>query len=412
MTAPPAPPPSPCDAGWQASACTLPPWEVACRASSQGGLVFLDSALALPGARSLVTGAPWRVLSGTDWDALDMALDQWVFSPDPEDPARSLAAGAFSYEGAFHVGFYRAAACYDHDSSRWQHRGAFLDNLSAHPPVGTGCAPVFLPKITAQEYCEKVRRAREYIAAGDIYQVNLAQCFQCAAPVDALDFYGKLRTRSPKPYAAWIDAGPDTLLCASPELFLDIRGRDILTRPIKGTRPRHPDSARDSELAGELRASEKEAAELLMITDLERNDLGQVCETGSVRVRELSRLESYQQVHHLVSTVTGRLRPEVSACAALRACFPGGSITGAPKKRAMEIIAELEPCPRGWYTGAAGCFGWGDRSVFNILIRTAVVGKESTTFHVGAGIVADSIPENEYRETLDKAAGLLAAASR
>ena len=191
-----------------------------------------------------------------------------------------------------------------------------------------------------------------------------------------------------------------------------MQGARIATRPIKGTRPRFADDpARDRAAVRELTTSDKERAELLMITDLERNDLGQVCEFGSIAVPELWRVESFAQVFHLVSTVTGTLRPHVDHVDAFRACFPGGSITGAPKKRASEIIAELEPHARGLYTGAIGWFGFDGRSQWNIAIRTAVQQADQITFHVGSGIVADSIPQHEYEETLHKAAGILAAAS-
>jgi anthranilate/para-aminobenzoate synthase component I len=189
-------------------------------------------------------------------------------------------------------------------------------------------------------------------------------------------------------------------------------GRAIRTRPIKGTRPRRADAHADTLSAYDLRNSPKETAELVMITDLERNDLGMVCEYGSVVVKELLKLERFEQVFHLVSTVEGRLREDVDQVAALRACFPGGSITGAPKKRAREIIAALEPVPRGLYTGALGWFGFNGESQFNIAIRTVVLEEGRAHFHVGAGIVADSVPEREWQETLDKAAGILLAAER
>jgi anthranilate/para-aminobenzoate synthase component I len=189
-------------------------------------------------------------------------------------------------------------------------------------------------------------------------------------------------------------------------------GRLARTRPIKGTRPRRADATADEKSAFDLITSPKEVAELLMITDLERNDLGQVCEFGSVRATELLKLERYEQVFHLVSTVEGQLRPEVDHLAALRACFPGGSITGAPKRRARQIITELERDPRGLYTGAIGWFGFNGESQFNIAIRTVVIEGDRAHFHVGAGIVADSSPEREWQETLDKAAGILLAAER
>jgi anthranilate/para-aminobenzoate synthase component I len=188
-------------------------------------------------------------------------------------------------------------------------------------------------------------------------------------------------------------------------------GSAIRTRPIKGTRPRRLDPTADEKSAYDLITSAKEIAELIMITDLERNDLGQVCEFGTVHVPELLKLERFAQVFHLVSTVEGRLRPNVDHPAALRACFPGGSITGAPKKRAREIIAELEPEPRGLYTGALGWFGFNGESRFSIAIRTVIFEQGDAHFHVGAGIVADSVPEKEWQETLDKASGILRAAT-
>ncbi len=186
-----------------------------------------------------------------------------------------------------------------------------------------------------------------------------------------------------------------------------MNGRRIITRPIKGTRPRRLDQQLDQRNAYDLLTSPKEIAELVMITDLERNDLGRVCDYGSVSVPELLKLESFQHVHHLVSTVHGILREDISQPAALRACFPGGSISGAPKKRALEIIAELEPHPRGIYTGAIGYFGYNGESQFSIAIRTAVFEDGRGSFHSGAGIVADSAPAAEWQETLDKAATLL-----
>jgi anthranilate/para-aminobenzoate synthase component I len=203
-----------------------------------------------------------------------------------------------------------------------------------------------------------------------------------------------------------------TVLSASPECFLRMSGRNIRTSPIKGTRPRRSAGDADERSAYDLITSPKEVAELVMITDLERNDLGRVCEYGSVRVTDLLHLERFEQVFHLVSTVEGTLRPEFSHLGALAACFPGGSISGAPKKRALEIIAELESTPRGIYTGAVGFFGFNGESHFNIAIRSVVVRGSEATFHVGAGIVADSEPEKEWQETLDKAAGILLAASR
>jgi para-aminobenzoate synthetase component 1 len=247
-----------------------------------------------------------------------------------------------------------------------------------------------------------VRRAQEYIAAGDIYQVNLSQRFQCAVAAAAPEVYCALRAANPAPYAAYLDLGDAQILSSSPECFLQIQGRHVRTRPIKGTRPRAGNPA-------ELLAAPKDNAELLMITDLERNDLGRVCEFGSVRVRELKRVESYATVHHLVATVEGALRPEIGPVDCVRACFPGGSITGAPKIRAMQIIDELEPYARGVYCGAIGYFGPNGDAHFNIAIRTLVQQGTRLTFHAGSGIVADSEPEAEFQETLAKAQGIFNA---
>ncbi len=270
------------------------------------------------------------------------------------------------------------------------------------------------------KFVAAVRRAKDYIAAGDIYQVNLSQRFQCEVEASPVEVYLALRQANPAPYGAYLDIGEAQILSSSPECFLRINDRHVVTRPIKGTRPVRCDP-------GELLASAKDNAELLMITDLERNDLGRVCEFGSVRVRELRRVETYATVHHLVSTVEGVLRPDVHHVDCVRACFPGGSITGAPKIRAMQIIDELEPVARGVYCGAIGYFGPNGEAQFNIAIRTVVyqggafgeralpVGRAvparrgRLTFHAGAGIVADSDPDAEYEETLAKAQGIFNA---
>jgi anthranilate/para-aminobenzoate synthase component I len=256
-----------------------------------------------------------------------------------------------------------------------------------------------------------VRRAQEYIAAGDIYQVNLAHRFTAEYAGSPFAFYEALRHHSQAPYAAYLDLGDKQILSTSPESFLRLSGRHARTRPIKGTRPRRADHDADEKSAYDLITSPKELAELLMITDLERNDLGIFSEWGSVIVRELLALERYEQVFHLASTIESTLRAEVDHATAFRHCFPGGSITGAPKKRAREIIAELEPISRGVYTGALGWFGFNEESQFNIAIRTVVIEQGRAHFHVGAGIVADSRPEQEWQETLDKAAGILRAAA-
>jgi aminodeoxychorismate synthase component I len=254
------------------------------------------------------------------------------------------------------------------------------------------------------------RRAQEYVAAGDIYQVCLAHRFSAPFGGDPWPLYLSLREASPAPHSAFLHLGDETVLSSSPECFLKMSGRRISTRPIKGTRPRKRDPEEDEREAFELKTSPKEIAELVMITDLERNDLGSICEYGSVSATQLLHLERYAQVFHLVSTVEGELRQNISQVGAMAACFPGGSISGAPKKRALEIIRELEPVPRGLFTGAIGYFGYNGESQFNIAIRTVVIREGEASFHVGAGITADSDPEKEWEETLHKAAGILQAA--
>jgi anthranilate/para-aminobenzoate synthase component I len=255
----------------------------------------------------------------------------------------------------------------------------------------------------------RVERALAYIKAGDIYQVNLSHRIQARTPYSAWDLFQRLSAVSPAPFSAYLDLGECQIASSSPELFLRVSGSQIQTRPIKGTRPRSPDPNRDAQLSYELQTSAKEMAELVMITDLLRNDLGKVCEFGSVQVPDLVRLERYPHVQHLVSTVEGRLRCDVTHFEAFASCFPGGSVTGAPKFRALEIIDELEPNRRGPYTGALGYLGFNRESQLSIIIRAAVCKDRSAWFHTGAGIVADSSPAAEYEETLAKAAGLLEA---
>jgi len=259
------------------------------------------------------------------------------------------------------------------------------------------------------DFISAVGRAQKYIRAGDIYQVNLSQRLTAQCNLSGWEFFEKLRAVSPAPFSAFLDCGDFQIASSSPEQFLCMSGSHIVTRPIKGTRPRDADPTRDAQLAYELQTSPKELAELVMITDLLRNDLGKVCEFGSVQVPELARLEKFAQVQHLVSTVEGRLRKDMTHFAAFASCFPGGSITGAPKFRAMEIIAELEPVSRGPYCGAIGYLGFNRESQLSIAIRTAICKDGLAHFNAGAGIVADSQPEAEYAETLAKAAGFLAA---
>jgi para-aminobenzoate synthetase component 1 len=257
-----------------------------------------------------------------------------------------------------------------------------------------------------ETYRATVDRVQDYIAAGDVFQVNLSQRFTAFRSCDPLDLYLRLKHRSPAPFAAFLRWEDMAVVSASPEWFYQTRGDLIVTRPIKGTRPRGKNPEDDAQLAAELLASPKDRAELTMIVDLERNDLGRVCRYGTVVVRDALSIESFAQVHHLVATVEGRLRPAAGPDDIIRAVFPGGSITGAPKIRAMQIIDELELNRRGVYTGAIGYLSRGGSSGFNIAIRTILVEGNHVSYQVGGGIVADSDPEAEYEETLAKGRGM------
>ena len=265
---------------------------------------------------------------------------------------------------------------------------------------------------TRAGYLDAVARVREYIFAGDIFQANLSQRFEAPLEESAWSFYTRLRERNAAPFAAFLDFPEAVVVSASPERFLRVDSHGLVeTRPIKGTRPRGFGPEHDAALGQALAESAKDRAENLMIVDLMRNDLSRVCAPHSVRVSELFALERYATVYHLVSTVVGKLGPGVDAIDLFRAAFPGGSITGAPKLRAMEIIAELEPSRRGVYCGSIGYWSVTGEFDTSIAIRTAVLQDGRVYFSAGGGIVADSDPEQEYRETLDKARAMIDALS-
>jgi para-aminobenzoate synthetase component 1 len=255
-----------------------------------------------------------------------------------------------------------------------------------------------------------VERVRQYILAGDVFQANLSQRFEGTCTLEPFDFYRRLRDVNPAPFAAYLQCEQFAVASASPERFLQVTPEGAVeTRPIKGTRPRGPTPDEDEAQIAELLASEKDRAENVMIVDLLRNDLSKVCRPGTVHVPALCALESHPTVHHLVSTVTGLLEPGRTGVELLRAAFPGGSVTGAPKVRAMEIIAELEPVARGVYCGAIGYVSVTGAMDTCIPIRTATLRDGRAWFHAGGGIVADSDPALEYNETLAKAAGIVRA---
>ena len=414
-----------------------------------------------PNSREAMLRAPAQTQFGNPWHILDALMSRFELLDEIDLPFP--LGGAFGYWGYdlknftepklprravndlelpdCHVGFYDSLVVFDHRLGKVciVSTGLNADGSRSEVRVKTQLGfweirlqnPVFSRKdaktqnlerlraiaplreissnLSRDQFISKVQRAQRYIRAGDIYQVNLSQRLTAQCNFTGWEFFEKLGAVSPAPFSAFLNCGEFQIASSSPEQFLRMSGSHIQTRPIKGTRPRNADPTRDAQLAYELQTSAKELAELVMITDLLRNDLGKVCEYGSVQVPELAKLEKFAQVQHLISTVEGRLRNDITHFAAFASCFPGGSITGAPKFRAMEIIDELEPISRGPYCGAIGYLGFNRESQLNIAIRTAICRDGSAHFNVGAGIVADSDPAAEYEETLAKAAGFFAA---
>ena len=436
------------------------------RLAAQGsspGFVYLDSCVGrTPGGRyDIISNAPRMVLSTrgelteirTPEGSVFSDADPFALVRDALSSLRSLrcgptdlpfcggAIGYFAYDLGRRierlpeyaaadidipdmvVGIYDWALVVDHESRRsWivaqpdskTDIDHWRDIMAAPDPVtpaayGTSfevTSPV-KPEITFADYAEKFSQIKRYIVEGDCYQVNLAQRFSADVRGASWDAYLRLRNLNPAPFSAYVRLEHGAIMSSSPERFLSVRNGQVETKPIKGTRPRSPDLLTDQQLAEELRASPKDRAENVMIVDLLRNDLGKSCTVGSVVVPELFAIESYTTVHHLVSTVRGTLAAGVDECELLRGCFPGGSITGAPKLRAMEIIEELEPCRRTVYCGAIGYLSADGTMDTNIAIRTLVHHHDRMYCWAGGGIVADSELDAEYRECLDKAAAML-----
>ncbi len=262
---------------------------------------------------------------------------------------------------------------------------------------------------TKQEYINAVKKVQEYVKAGDTFQVNLSQRFEVETTKDPLEVYEELAKINPSHFGAFIDFGKIKLICSSPERLVKLNGNKVSTRPIAGTRPRGKTKNKDKKLEKELKDNEKELAEHLMLVDLERNDLGKVCDFGSVKVDELLKIEKYSHVMHLVSEVSGKLREDKTSVDLIKAMFPGGTITGCPKVRTMEIIDELEPTTRGPYTGALGYFTLSGDLDFNMIIRTIVMKGKKAYIQIGGGIVFDSVPKKEYVETMNKGKALFEA---
>lgn len=433
--------------------------------------LWLDSALRHPtlGRYSFLTADPFDYIelaasNRVAFDELARRTAEFQAPTAPElPPFQGGAAGLFSYDlahqlerlpaprcdefqiPALAVGLYDVVLAWDHVQNRaWlvsqgfphkpgqrgrraaERLAQFREWLSrpprpgrrpaALPPLaGDELAPQFavsdVPELTSNfsraGYLQAVQRAVEYIAAGDIFQVNLSQRLLHPAHDDATDLYLRLRRRNAATFAGFFDLGEFQIASASPERFLQVHDRQVEARPIKGTRRRTRLAEADLFAGDELQTSEKDRAENVMIVDLLRNDLARVCHPDSVRVTQLCGLEMYEFVQHLVSAVRGTLADDRQPLDLLRAAFPGGSVTGAPKLRAMEIIAELEPTARGAYCGGLGYLGFDGALDTNILIRTITAGRGWWQFPVGGGIVAQSVPELEYAETWHKAEGLL-----
>jgi len=296
-------------------------------------------------------------------------------------------------------------------SERLDELKAKLKNGAAKAPAVSTCAAAGTLRggFTHEEYVTAVEKARQYIIAGDIFEVNLSQRFETDLTLSPYELYRRLRQINPAPFACYLGFDEAQIVSASPERFLRVRGDRVETRPIKGTRARGRTHEEDQALARELLNSVKDRAENIMIVDLERNDLGRVCRYGTVKVTELAILEVFPTVFHLTSTVEGKLRKGKNIIDLLKAAFPGGSITGAPKVRSMEIIDELEPTRRSVYTGNIGYVGFDGNVDLNIVIRTFIVKDGKAYFQVGGAVVYDSDPEAEYQETLDKARALIDA---
>jgi len=395
-----------------------------------------------------------RGLQGNPFHVLDEQLGRFNLSPVLDlPPFQGGAVGYFGYELAQHlervpmarhdemqfpdlvIGFHDVVIAVDHQAQRaWIFSSGFsgadaanreqlaieqlnhivrrIESVATLPQPALASERVELQSnFTQPGYETAVERVINYILAGDIFQANLSQCLQASLPkgLTGLDLYRRLRKINPAPFAALIKSGDVEIVSASPERFLKLQHGQVETCPIKGTRPRGSTPQADEVLAAELLASEKDRAENVMIVDLLRNDLSRVCRDGSVDVPRLCELETFATVFHLVSTVTGELQPGKTAVDLLAACFPGGSITGAPKIRAMEIIAELEPTRRGPYCGSIGYIGFDGSMDTSITIRTYGIKDGMVTFQAGGGIVADSRPTDEYDETVAKARALIAA---
>jgi len=435
------------------------------------GAILLESARqsADAGRYSYIALEPFKVMRAKDgavtlngvlseadpWRILQQELSRYPIEPLSHlPPLQGGAVGYFGYDLARHLeqlpddtvddqgfpdlllGFYDVILSFDHVLKKawivstglpeveptarqrraqerllqWQQYFLVLPELQC--PTTVGCEPgAIASNFDRESYQVAVGDVIKAILAGDIFEANIAQRFTTILPdnLPTFDLYRRLRACNAAPFASYLSFGDTVIASASPERFLQLTQRQVETRPIKGTAPRHPDAAIDQQNAQALMQSDKDRAENIMIVDLMRNDLSRVCEDHTVQVPQLCGLESFATVHHLVSVVKATLRPEYDAIDLLRATFPGGSITGAPKIRAMEIIETIEPHRRGPYCGSIGFISFTGDMDTSITIRTFVIKNQHVSFHVGGAVVVDSDPAQEYQETLDKAAAMFAA---
>ncbi len=385
-----------------------------------------------------------RVKKGDPFELLGKLLKQYPLQDDTDMPFTGGAVGYLGYDMCHFIeniprravddvqipdcffGFYDGIYMVDHQRGVVEMVALGIDGdekekiaaMEAHlltaekvslAPFCNSKPVSFQANMSKETYLAAIGRIKEYIRSGDIYQVNFTQRFSCEFKGDAISFYAALRAINPAPFSAYIDTGQCIVVSSSPERFIKVEKGKMETRPIKGTISRGETPEEDAANRQALLESEKDRAELLMIVDLERNDFSRVAKTLSVKVPDLFRVETYATVHHLVATVTADLRPECDLMDCIRATFPGGSITGAPKIRAMEIIDELEPTQRNVYTGAIGYLGFNGNMDLNIVIRTVVIKDGQAYFQAGGGIVWNSDPEKEYEESLVKAKALMEA---
>ncbi|HEX3073658.1 MAG TPA: aminodeoxychorismate synthase component I [Ignavibacteriales bacterium] len=398
-------------------------------------------------------GFPKAFFKGNPLDVLDALLKHFQLPEDKHElPFRGGAVGYIGYDMGRQIetvpsiakaepdlpdmllGFYDSAIVFDHllekayivstglpymdekkaipyaqeRMNKWEEKLNARINKAEEPQDKIKPADIKFD-FTQDNYCAAVQRIREHIYNGDVYIVNMTQRMTVSAPPDPWIVYRRLKENNPAPMAAYLNFENMQIVCASPERFLKVNGRNVETRPIKGTRPRGRNKDEDERMRKELLRSEKDRAELIMITDLERNDLGRVCVPGTVKAVELCGLEEYPTVFHTVSIVEGELEENKNIVDLIKAAFPGGSITGAPKIRAMEIIEELEPARRGVYCGSIGYIGFDGQADLNIVIRSLIFHNGKAYLNVGGGITYDSDPLAEYLETLDKARALLRA---